>query len=126
MNNEEMKRTMAFIVEQQAQFVTDLQQMKEVQTQFAEETRRQLGNLTEATLGLVGIVSRVAKAQEKTEAKVAALAEKVDALTTSQAHTDERLDALINAQIKADERLNEFMATVQRYINENQNGKSRN
>ena len=34
MNNEEFERKMAFIVEQQAQFATDIQQMREVQGQL--------------------------------------------------------------------------------------------
>ena len=34
MSNEEFDRKMAFIVEQQALFASDMQQLREVQTQF--------------------------------------------------------------------------------------------
>jgi uncharacterized protein YehS (DUF1456 family) len=46
MNNEELERRMAFIVEQQAQFATDIQQLKEVQVQ----TENVVGQLAAATL----------------------------------------------------------------------------
>ncbi len=36
MNNEEFERKMAFIVEQQVQFATDIQLMREVQGQLQE------------------------------------------------------------------------------------------
>ena len=98
MTGEEMQRTMAFIVEQQAQASASNAQ---TQSTMARLTER-LDRLTERTdRNAEGITALLAIAEmherEITENREA------------QARTDERLNALIN--------------TVERYISERQNGK---
>jgi len=74
MNNEEFERKMAFIVEQQAQFAADIQQLQETQAQ----TEKVVGRLANATLAGFNDVNV-----------------KIDALVDSQIRTDETLRNLI-------------------------------
>jgi septal ring factor EnvC (AmiA/AmiB activator) len=112
MTDEEMRRTMQFILEQQAQFVADIQKISEVQAQQQQmqaQQQQQIGRLAEATLAITGIVGRLADAQERTERRVVELAE-------AQAH-------LAEAQKRTEERLKIFIGVVERYITEHRNGK---
>src|SRR6266446_1287529 len=81
MNNEEFDRKMAFIVEQQAQFATDIQQMRELQAQ----TENVVGRLAHATLAGFKDVN----------AKLDSLVDSQIRLTEAQTHTDENLRNLI-------------------------------
>ncbi len=95
MNNEEFDRKMAFIVEQQAQFATDIQQMRELQAQ----TENVVGRLAHATL----------EGFKDVNAKLDSLVDSQIRLTEAQTHTDENLRNLI--------------AVVDRYFSEGRNGK---
>jgi hypothetical protein len=74
MNNEEFERKMAFIVEQQAQFAADIQQLQETQAQ-TEKVVARLANATLAGFNNIDV--------------------KLDALVDSQMRTDETLRNLI-------------------------------
>jgi hypothetical protein len=74
MSNEEFERKMAFIVEQQAQFAADIQQLKAIQA----ETENVVGRLAHVTL--VGF----------NDVNI-----KINALVDSQIRTDETLRNLI-------------------------------
>jgi hypothetical protein len=89
MNNEQFERRMEFIVEQQAQFAVDIQQLKETQEAEAKLWREKYGALTDALTTVVGMVGKLADAQERTD-------EQLSELTTKQAETNDRLKALIN------------------------------
>ena len=99
MTEDEMRRKMEFIVEHQAAFAAGMQQMQERQDQFEEKQNR----LVDSLLTVVGIVGKLTAAQERTDAKIANLAE-------AQARTEERLNALI--------------IIVERYFNNGRDGKS--
>ncbi|MGZ5434731.1 MAG: hypothetical protein ACXWID_03935 [Pyrinomonadaceae bacterium] len=88
MANEQFERHMQFIVEQQAQFTVDIQQLKEAQKSEASLWREKHQSLTDAVTAVVGIVGRLAKAQDRTD-------EQLLELTNKQAETDDRLNALI-------------------------------
>ena len=108
MTNEEMQKTMQFILEQQAQFAANFQKIEEGFKRTEEshaEAEKRISRLEGAVIGLFNMIERLTKAQEKTD-------EKVNALVESQAHTDERLNALIT--------------TVERYISERRNGNPSN
>src|SRR5258708_6550759 len=98
MNDEQFERRMEFIVEQQAQFAVDIQQLKETQKAEASLWREKYQNLTDAVTTIVGIVGRLAEAQERQS-------EQLSELTNKQAETDDRLNALIGV--------------VERYFSEN-------
>jgi len=95
MNNENFDRKMAFIVEQQAQFATGIQQMRELQAQ----TENVVGRLAHATL----------EGFKDVNAKHDSLVDSQIRLTEAQTHTDENLRNLI--------------AVVDRYFSEGRNGK---
>ena len=102
MNNEEFERKMAFIVEQQAQFAADIQQMRGVQEQLQTtqlQTENVVGRLAYATL----------EGFRDVNTKIDALVDSQIKLTESQTHTDENLRNLI--------------AVVDRYFSKGSNGK---
>ena len=74
MTPDEIERTMQFVLQQQAQFATDIQQI--------DERHRQL---QDAVIALTGIVGRVAEAQAQSHQELA----------KAQAHLDERLSSFI-------------------------------
>jgi hypothetical protein len=95
MNNEEFERKMSFIVEQQAQFAADIQQMRELQAQ----TEGVVGRLAHATLEGFRDVNA-----------------KIDSLVDSQIR-------LTEAQTLTDGNLRNLIAVVDRYFSEGRNGK---
>lgn len=101
MNNEETDRKMAFIVEQQALFVTDIQQLRESQAQ------------TDA------VVARLAYATLEGFKDVNA---KIDALVDSQIRTDESQRRTEESQRLTEEKLRNLIAVVDRYFSEGRNG----
>lgn len=101
MSEEEMQKKMEFIVNQQAQFAVDIQQLGESQ-----------GKLTDAVIGVVGVVGK--------------LAERVEEIAEAQKRTDAQL-AETNAQLaETNGRLNIFINVVERYISEGRNGRAPN
>jgi hypothetical protein len=101
MSNEELERRMAFIVEQQAQFASDIQQLREAQTQ------------TDLVVAQTGeIVARLANVTLEGFKDVNT---KINALVDSQIRTDENLS-------RTDENLRNLIAVVDRYFREGRNG----
>ncbi len=80
---------MNFIIEQQAQFATDIQLLKERQTEsqrMIDANRGMIRQLADVTLSL-------AHHLEETDRRLGA---RIEQLAESGAHTDRRLDALID------------------------------
>lgn len=101
MSNEELERRMAFIVEQQAHFASDIQQLREAQTQ-TDQVVSQTGE----------IVARLANVTLEGFKDVNA---KINALVDSQIRTDENVS-------RTDENLRNLIAVVDRYFSEGRNG----
>ena len=92
MSNEEFERKMEFIVEQQAQFAANIQVMQEVhdadvkllkeETKLQKEemklVKEQHRNLSDAVTAVVGMMGRLAAAQERTDAKVAEMSDRLN------------------------------------------------
>lgn len=113
MSGEDRQRTMDFILDQQAQFATNIQLLRETQTQLLisqAKSEARLDRIEEIVLRTVGVVERLANSLERTEGAVAALAEAHARLAGGQEHTDERLSSLINL--------------VERYISQGTEGDS--
>jgi hypothetical protein len=111
---EENQRTMKFILEQQAQFTVDMQQLREAQAQAEERWGR-----TED-----GIRSLLAIA-EIHEGEIKTLAEAQTALAEAQTATAEATAATADAQARTDsqmaetaERLNALINVVEQLISE--------
>jgi len=93
-SNEELERRMAFIVEQQAQFTSDIQQLREAQTQ----TNQVIAETGE-------IVARLANVTLEGFKDVNA-----------------KINALVDSQIRTDENLRNLVTVVDRYFSEWRNG----
>jgi hypothetical protein len=101
MTNEEFDKRMDFIVEQQAQFASDMQQLREAQAQtehVVTQTVEIVGRLANGTLEGFKDVNT-----------------KIDVLVDSQIRTDEKINAL------ADD-LRNLIVVVDRYFSEGRNG----
>jgi hypothetical protein len=91
-NDEESRRKLDFVLEQQAQFASDAEHMKEAAARITGVIER-----------LTNVLSTLADSQIRTEKNVGALIDNMTKLieaqaqlAESQAHTDRRLDALID------------------------------
>lgn len=100
---EENQRTMKFILEQQAQFTSDMQQMREAQAQAderwgrTEEGIRALLAIAEIHEGEIKTLAETQAAQAQAQAAQAQAQAEAQARTDRQmAETDERLNALVN------------------------------
>jgi len=94
MSNEEVDQRIAFIIEQQAQFASDIQQLREAQSEL------------QAT-------------QVQTEQVVARLAH-----VTLEGFKDvnAKINSLVDSQIRTDENLRNLIAVVDRYFSDGRNG----
>ncbi|HYN25859.1 MAG TPA: hypothetical protein VES69_12530 [Pyrinomonadaceae bacterium] len=109
MGNEEVDRRIAFIIEQQAQFASDILQLREAQAQTEQIVAR-----TGQIVGQTGeIVTRLANGTLEGFKDVNA---KINALVDSQIRTDENLR-------RTDESLRNLIAVVDRYFSEGRNGR---
>jgi len=109
MNNEEFDRKMAFIVGQQAQFASDIQQLQESQArtdQVVAQTAEVVGQMGE-------VVTRLANV---THAGFTEVNAKINALVDAQIRTEESLS-------RTDENLRNFITVVDRRFSEGKNGK---
>jgi predicted nucleic acid-binding Zn-ribbon protein len=109
-NEEKIQKQIEFIIEHQAQFTSDIQQLRGVQA----TTEKLLGRLAAATA-----------------AGFKELNEKVSALVDSQIQTQDSLVRLAEAQARTDvklsetdERMSNLITVFERYIGEGRNGKS--
>jgi hypothetical protein len=101
MTNEEFEKRMEFLLEQQAHFSADMQQLGEAQTQTLE------------------IVGRLANGTLEGFKDVNA---KINALVDSQIQTDGKFRALADSQKQTAEDLKNLIAVVDRYFSKGRNG----
>lgn len=93
--NQEIERRMAFVVEQQAQFIVDIQQLRESQAR-TDQVVAQTGE----------IVARLANGTLEGFKDVNA-----------------KINVLVDSQIRTDEKLQNLIAVVDRYFSEGGNGR---
>jgi soluble cytochrome b562 len=94
--DEERQRQMDFILNQQAQFVTNMQKLEEADTQANKRIDR-LERVLKLALR-TGLRERKERRESTKEARedIKEIRESLKALIASQTHTDQRLDALID------------------------------
>jgi len=115
MTNEEFEKRSDFILEQQAQFTADIQQLRESQAELhAAQTRTE-----QVVVQTEEIVARLANATLEGFKDVNS---KIDALVDAQIRTDEKINALADSQTKTDGDLKNLIAVVDRYFSEGSNG----
>src|SRR3954463_14563936 len=85
MTNEEMQKTMEFILEQQAQFAANIQKLQEERMRDNSRIKR----LEESFQLLVQLA-------QSTDSRLDALESNMATLAEAQTHTDEKLSALID------------------------------
>jgi chromosome segregation ATPase len=85
MTNEEIQRTMEFIIKQQESFSEGMVELREAHA----KSEGRIGRLEGAFVSLYNTVSKLADTAAKHE-------QALTTLTESQAHTDERLNSLID------------------------------
>jgi len=102
MNNEEFDRKMAFIVEQQAQFASDIQQLQKSQAR-TDQVVAQIGD----------VVTRLANV---THAGFTEINAKINALVDAQIRTEENLMRTDKNVAITDESLKNLIAVVERYL----------
>lgn len=116
-NEEKIQKQIEFIIEHQAQFTSDIQQLREVQA----TTENLLGRLAAATVAgfkeLNEKVSALVDSQIQTQEALVKLAEAQVRLAETHARTDAKLS-------ETDERLSNLINVFERYISERRNGKS--
>lgn len=122
MTDEEMRRTMEFILEQQAQFAAIIQKLEEGFQRREEERARdqpRLKRLEESFLLLVQLAETTDARLDMLESRAESLETNTAAITATQARVDESFAALAAAQAHADERLSALIDIVR----EGRNGK---
>jgi septation ring formation regulator EzrA len=85
MTNEEIQKTMEFIIKQQENFSENMEKLRE--SHAKGEAR--LSRLESAFVNLYNTMNEIGKAQKD-------LTERVSGLAESQAHTDQRINVLID------------------------------
>ena len=123
MNNEEFDRKMAFIVEQQAQFASDIQRLQESQAQLQESqarTDRVVAQSAEVVGHMGEVVTRLANV---THAGFTEVNAKINALVDAQIRTEESLARTDENLGRTDQNLRSFIAAVDRRLSEGRNGK---
>ncbi|HKP73695.1 MAG TPA: hypothetical protein VJT82_12195 [Pyrinomonadaceae bacterium] len=116
---EETQRNIDFIIQQQAQFAADMQQLRAAQAEADEKWERRWGRTEEGIRSLLAIaeihegeIKALAEAQALTAEAQAAQAE---AQAQAQARTDKQM-------AETDGRLNTLINVVERIISEKRNG----
>jgi chromosome segregation ATPase len=136
LNNEEIERKMNFIVEQQAQFASDIQQLQESQartdqvvahtSEVVAETSEVVARTVEAVGQMGDVVTRLANVTHagftEVNAKINALADAQIRTEENLARTDEHLARTDENLNRTDENLKSFIAVVDRYLS-GRNGK---
>ena len=92
MTEEDIRKTMEFILEQQAQFAVNIQRLQE---ERARDNPR-LTRVEESFLLLVQLAQTTDGRLDRIESTTAALESNMAALAAAQTHADERLSALID------------------------------
>jgi chromosome segregation ATPase len=99
MNNEEIQKTMEFILEQQAQFAANIQKLQEERMRDDSRVKRLEGSfqlLVQLAQSTDTRLDTLETNMTTLETNMATLAEAQAHLAEAQAHTDERLSALID------------------------------
>ncbi len=104
MINEEMQKTMQFILDQQAQFAINMQKLDEKQL----EAEARVTGVEERMTKIENVMLRLANVQVDGNKRMEGFEENMRRISAVQTETTERLNILVN--------------TVERYISERRNG----
>src|SRR3989442_15849248 len=105
MSREDMQRTIDFILNQQAQFATNIQLLRETQTQLVisqGKAEARMDRIEEVVLRSVVVIERLADAMDRTDGSVAEIAGSVAAIADAQAQTEASIRKLADAQARTE------------------------
>ena len=129
LNNEEIERKMNFIVEQQDQFASDIQQLQESQArtdQVVAQTSEVVAQTSEVVAQSAEVVGQmgdvVTRLANVTHAGFTEVTAKINALVDAQIRTEENLARTDENLNRTDENLKSFIAVVDRHLS-GRNGK---
>jgi adenine deaminase len=112
MTNEEMEKTMQFILEQQAQFTANFQRIEAAREKDEEARKRDSARITRLEESFQLLVQLAQNHDER-----------LVTLAEAQIRTSEQIAAMSERTAETDERLNALIAVVERYIsNKGPNG----
>ncbi len=101
-DDEKMERNMRFIVEQQAQFAADIQQIREIQAQSAaqfatdmQQVREVLNAQSQAMVTMLSMIGKLGETQAAHDARIATLETKMTELAEAGKETEGRLNTFI-------------------------------
>jgi chromosome segregation ATPase len=137
MNNEHIERQMNFIVQQQAQFASDIQKLQESQAQterVVAQTTKTVAHAAEAVAHTAGVVTHVVEALAQVGDVVTRLATvthagfndlnaKINALIDAQLRTEANVARTEANVARTDESLKDLIAEFDRHRREGRNGK---
>lgn len=112
MSDEELNKKIEFIIDQQAHFAAQMENMREAQAAETAMRKEEDKKLSSALGGLIEIVGHLAQSLMRTEENVNSLAGNISRLT-------ENVSRMEKAQARTDERLNIFINVVERFISGN-------
>lgn len=99
MTNEEFEKTKQFILQQQAQFASDIQRSREAQTK-TDLVLTQIGEVLAQTGEIVNRLANVThEGFTDVNAKINALVDSQINLSEAQSRTDEKINSLVDSQI---------------------------
>ena len=129
MTNEEWDRKAEFLLNQQAKFDADMQELKEAQ----KISEQKIGKVSEAAEHAVEAAEHAVEAAELAVEAVTQLTDITTRLITtttdgfrrvfeSMKHTNEKIDVLVDIQIRTDERMQNLTDMFERHIREDHRG----
>lgn len=125
MTHEELEKAMQFVLEQQAQFASNQQQID-------ERVSRLETNMAEMALGVGGMardmgkmardVAQVAREVTEVARDVAEVAREVAEVARAQTHMNEVVAVMVDTHRHTEEKLDAFIGVLERYISQDRNG----
>jgi ABC-type transporter Mla subunit MlaD len=129
-NNEEIERKMNFIVEQQAQFASDIQQLQESQAQTEQVVAQTTKAVAQTTEAVAQTAEAVAQSAENVGQVVDVVTRLANVTHAGFNDVNAKINALVDSQIRTeanlsrtDENLRSLISVVDRYLSEGRNGK---
>ena len=139
--DEEMRKTMQFILEQQAQYAAGQQQTGErvalLEANMAklaasqQELAASQQELAASQQGLAASQQELAASQQETNKRVARLetsmtemAREMSNMSRTQTHMNEVVAAMLDSHKHTEEKLDAFIGVLERYISEDRNGRA--
>ena len=118
MNNEEFERKMAFIVEQQAVFASDIQRLQESQSRTEKSVDKLAGFLSEVGEALVRLANYTIAGFTEVNAKIDALVDAQIRTEANIARTEANIARTEGNLALTDEKLRKLITVVDRHISE--------